>query len=122
MTTILVLDDDSDIRAVLRLRFESLGWQVREAQNGHEALALANEQPPDVLLLDYLTPGLTGLEVLAALRLRPATARIPAIIMTGTERHRVEAQARALGIFASLAKPVDLQQLVRTIQQCLPGK
>jgi two-component system phosphate regulon response regulator PhoB len=68
MPSILVLDDDSDIRAVLRLRFESLGWCVSEARDGKEALEMAKQQSPDVIILDWMTPGLTGIEVLAGLR------------------------------------------------------
>jgi CheY-like chemotaxis protein len=75
--SLLILDDDSDIRAVLRLRFESLGWRVSEAHDGHQAIELAKQRLPDVLILDLGPPGLTGLEVAAGLRGHGPTAPMP---------------------------------------------
>lgn len=120
MTTILVADDDSDIRDILRMRLvRDLGCRVVEAADGEQALSLAARELPDVVILDWSMPGLTGIEVLTALRRQKTTARIPVIMMTAREDGAAESQARSLGSVAYVPKPVDFTQLKRAIQVAL---
>jgi two-component system phosphate regulon response regulator PhoB len=120
VTTILVADDDSDIRDILRMRLvRELGCRVVEAANGEQALSLATRELPDAVILDWSMPGLTGIEVLTALRRQEATTRIPVIMMTAREDHTAESQARSLGTVAYVPKPVDFARLKRAIHEAL---
>ena len=65
--TILVADDDDDIRALVTLRLQRFGFEVVAAADGEQALALARDRCPDLAILDVTMPGLTGLEVTGAL-------------------------------------------------------
>lgn len=122
MSTILLADDDEDIRTVFRLPLERLHFRVLEAATGTIALDLTGQEHPDVLVLDWTMPGLTGIEILTALRQDPSTATIPVIMLSGKEEGSEQAQAVRLGAFAYLVKPVGPQQLLDTIQEALRQK
>jgi DNA-binding response OmpR family regulator len=80
---ILVVDDTPDCCEVIRLMLESRGFQVRVAACGEAALAELQEQKPDVMLLDVMMPGMSGLEVLERVRAMPEVANLPVILLTG---------------------------------------
>ena len=90
---IVVVDDSLVVRAMLARQLDDHGYQVLEATDGESALAICSAQPPDAVLLDLNLPGISGYEVLAALRADAATADIPVIILT--ERQSAEDAARA---------------------------
>ena len=72
MKTILIVDDEADIRDILRIRLANHpGFRILEAANGSDALELTRQQRPDLIILDWLMPGLNGMEVLKALRESP---------------------------------------------------
>ena len=109
---LLVVDDDPDIRDVLRDRLESDGYAIRTAKDGHEAITTLFQEPVDGVILDIGIPELDGLEVLR--RFRQKDSELPVVIMTA-----VEALDRALlaiesGAQAYLLKPFDAAQL-RTV-------
>jgi len=121
MKTVLVVDDDNDTRNILRLRLErEFGWHVAEASNGPEAVALIQREPPDIVILDWLMSGSTGIEVLTIVREHMPTSQLPVIMMSGTEGTAVESEAKALGVAAFLYKPIDFSELKRSIQQIFP--
>jgi CheY-like chemotaxis protein len=122
MRTILLADDDEDVRAVFRMRLERLQHRVLEAANGTLALELTRRERPDLLVLDWTMPGLSGIEILKALRQDPRTANIPVIMLSGKEGGSEHAEAVALGAFAYLVKPVSPPQLLETIQEALRKK
>ena len=99
MATILLAEDDSDIRLLVTLKLTQAGHQVRGFGDGLSAAADAREHPPDLAVLDIMMPGMSGLEVCRELRQDPATARIPVILLT--------AQARETDITAGLAAGAD---------------
>ncbi len=104
---VLLAEDDRDIRAVARLALRRAGFDVVAVASGDEALAEARQSVPDVLLLDWLMPGLDGLETMAALRADERTAGIPVIFLTartGTDDIR---SALAAGAIGYLRKPFD---------------
>jgi len=112
--TILVIDDDDDIRAVLAMVLDEAGFRVVTAANGREALEHLREDPqPDVILLDLMMPEMDGYQFRAEQQRDPALRAIPTLIVTaGTVTSRVE----ALGAEAILRKPVGLRRLVDTIR------
>ena len=80
---ILIIDDDADIRSIARLSLSRVGgMEVIEAASGAEGVQKAQDEKPEVILLDMMMPTMDGLETLAALRSRPATAATPVIFLT----------------------------------------
>ena len=112
--TILVIDDDDDIREVLATVLDEAGFRVMTAANGREGLERLREDPqPDVILLDLMMPEMDGYQFRAEQQRDPALRAIPTLIVTaGTVTSRVE----ALGAEAILRKPVGLRRLVDTIR------
>jgi len=113
--TILVIDDDDEIRQVLAMVLDEAGFRVVTAANGREALERLRGDPrPDVILLDLMMPEMDGYQFRAEQQRHPALRAIPTlIVIAGTVTPRVE----ALGAEAILPKPVSLRRLVDTIRR-----
>jgi len=83
---ILLVDDHPEARRLLRRILHAHGeYEIREASSGPEALAMADERPPDLMILDLMMPGLDGFAVLDALKRQEATAAVPVIVVTAKE-------------------------------------
>jgi DNA-binding response OmpR family regulator len=82
---IVVADDDPVMRTLLQMKLEAEGHSVRLAADGYEALALANANRPELLVLDVAMPGVDGLEVTRRLRGQPETATLPIVLLTGKD-------------------------------------
>jgi CheY-like chemotaxis protein len=118
--SILLVDDSAILRRALRVWLEqNRGWEVAgEAANGLEAIKLAQQLDPDVVILDFAMPIMDGLEAARELkRLRPS---IPLVLFTSYKSPTLEAQARAAGCSALLSK-AEPQCLVDCIQRLLPA-
>ena len=94
---------------------------VHEADNGTDALALAQEQLPDLIFLDLALPGMTGVEVLRALRSSPETADIPVVIVTALGTSDMARQARDSGATALIEKPFRPAQLRSLVSDIADG-
>jgi two-component system, OmpR family, response regulator CpxR len=114
---VLVVDDDPEIREMLRETIEDAGYPVYAAADGREALSvLETRQPtPGLILLDLMMPVMSGEEMLRALRAVHALAAIPVAVVTGTDRDR------PTGAAALIRKPIDLTALLRVVQQNCGG-
>jgi len=111
---VLVAEDDVKMRAVLS-RFLSLqGYEVIEAADGREAISLARERAPDIVLLDIAMPGKNGLEVLK--ELVPEMPATGFIMVTGNEDEELARSCLQLGAFDYMPKPVDMDVLARTVK------
>jgi CheY-like chemotaxis protein len=111
-TRALVVDDSPLIREVARLALASVdGWDVETAESGEEAVAAARANPPDVIVLDVVMPGLDGPQTLARLREDPSTREVPVIFATAEDRPDEQARLAALGVVGVMAKPFDLAGL-----------
>jgi two-component system, OmpR family, phosphate regulon response regulator PhoB len=120
MKTILIADDEQDARTIICMRFAKYPHlRVVEATDGREALALAREQHPDLIVLDWTMPGMSGIEVMRALRDIPALATTPVIMTSGRDDPSELAEARALGVAAYVTKPFDPAELMEKIQEVL---
>lgn len=120
MITILIADDEEDARTIICMRFaKHPEFRIVEATNGREALDLAKEEHPDLVVLDWTMPGMSGLEVMQAFRGDPAMAAIPVIMTTGRDDPSERAQARALRVSAYLVKPYDPAELMEKILEVL---
>jgi two-component system, NarL family, invasion response regulator UvrY len=113
---ILIIDDEADIRSIARLSLSRVGgMEVIEAGSGLEGLQKAQDEKPDVILLDMMMPTMDGLETLAALRARPATASTPVIFLTAKAVGRQVDQTMSLGAAGVLIKPFDPRTLPRDV-------
>jgi two-component system phosphate regulon response regulator PhoB len=109
---VLVVDDEPDITALVAYHLAKAGYQVSTAANGPEALRLAEEQAPDLVVLDLMLPGLSGYEVLEALRRRPQTQDVGVIVLTARREESDRIRGLSLGADDYLMKPFAPQELV----------
>lgn len=119
MKTILLADDNATLRRLLRVVLESPQYRVLEACDGAAALELARQEHVDLLVLDWLMPVLTGIQVAQALRQDPATAHVPIIIVTGKGHMAEQQEAEAVGACMYLVKPFSPLELWRKVSEIL---
>lgn len=103
MTKILLVEDSKFLRLATERALARAGYNVSTAEDGQSALRAAQEKHPDLILLDMLLPGLTGPDVLKALKKNPATAGIAVVVLTGLS-HKNAARLQHDGAFAFLEK------------------
>ncbi len=117
---VLIVDDDDDIREVAQAALRWVGgWQVDAARSGQEALALAAEIHPEVILLDVMMPDMDGPTTLGRLRDEAETTGIPVILLTAKTPSRQEADWAALGVVGMIAKPFDPMALPGQVARLL---
>ena len=117
--TILIVDDDRDQVFVLRTRLERLGFMVVGAHHGKEALAIVNEQRPDLVLLDLNLPDLSGFDVCREIADSPDTCGLPVIILSGKDGDEIVRECRAVGSEFFVRKPYDPNVLLALIEQSI---
>jgi CheY-like chemotaxis protein len=119
MKKILIADDESSLRFLLRKTLEGNGFAILEAADGKQALALAKKHLPDLIVLDVVMPDLYGSEVCERLRKQPKTARIPIIIITANVNLYNEKQAKESGADYYMTKPFSPPKLKSLVHQIL---
>jgi CheY-like chemotaxis protein len=112
---ILCADDDPDILALLTLRLERAGYTVAQATDGENALAMARELKPAVIVLDVMMPRLTGTEVLAALRADETTKRLRVILISARAQDLDIQKGLEAGADAYLSKPFQAPELTSLV-------
>ena len=114
---ILIIDDDEDIRMIVRLSLSRVGgMEVVEASGGAEGVRRAQDERPDVILLDMMMPTMDGSQTLAALRAQPATAATPVIFLSAKAVIAEVEHMRALGAAGVLIKPFDPRTLAEDVR------
>ncbi|MBV8715357.1 MAG: response regulator [Chloroflexi bacterium] len=114
--TVLVVDDDPDVRQVVSWALEDAGFEVHTAPDGYDALSRASTHPPAVVVLDVGLPNADG--TLVAARLREVCGQsLPIVVMTADGR--AAEKARRAGAFAYLHKPFEDQALIETVRRGL---
>jgi CheY-like chemotaxis protein len=108
---VLVVDDERQNRQLLEIMLEPEGFIVLTAAGGAEALALVAREPPDVILLDVMMPGMDGYQVAAAIKGAAATRNIPVILLTGLDDHQARTLGRDAGADDFLSRPLDRTEL-----------
>ncbi len=113
--TLLIVDDEENVRRLLRQELTEAGYGVLEAADGTAAITAARQQQPDLLILDVKMPGLSGADVSQVLRADAALAHIPIVVLSvEDQQHRHDLEADAY-----LTKPVQIELLLQTIAQLL---
>ena len=117
--TILIADDDEDLRLLVQVTLKDSSYKIVPVGDGLQALDLAFSTSPDLLILDWMMPGLTGYEVVRRLRTHPRTARIPIVMLTAKDGDEWLAQMRPLGLSGYLVKPFSPLALIRVVREAL---
>jgi two-component system phosphate regulon response regulator PhoB len=117
--TILVVEDEVPLLTLLRYNLEKQGFRVDEAADGQEALLRVAEQRPDLVLLDWMLPALSGLEVCRQLRRRPATRDLPIIMVTARTEDQDAVRALDTGADDHISKPFVMEALLARIRALL---
>jgi DNA-binding response OmpR family regulator len=113
---ILAVDDESDVLLILKTALISEGFQVFTATNGPDAINLARENTPDLMVLDMMMPEMNGFETLKQIREFPACQSIPVIMLTGvSDKDRIR-QALDLGIDYYIVKPFEFHDLISKVR------
>ena len=125
---ILVVDDEPDISALVAYHLARDRYRVRTAADGVEALRAVEAERPDLIVLDLMLPGMSGLDVLGELRRRPDTQEVPVILLTARREERDRIDGLKHGADDYLSKPFSPQELVlrvgavlRRVQQSPPA-
>lgn len=120
--TILICDDEAPIRCVVGNKLRAAGFEVLEAYDGEEGLALAIERTPAIIVSDFQMPNKNGLEMCVELRATPATARIPAILLTARGHACDQTTLDRTNIRRLMAKPFSAKDLLRAVQDVLANE
>jgi two-component system, OmpR family, phosphate regulon response regulator PhoB len=112
---ILIVEDEEPLTMLLRYNLEAEGYTVESAARGDEAEIKLSENPPDLILLDWMLPGLSGIELCRRLRARPTTARLPIIMLTARGEEGERVRGLATGADDYIVKPFSLPELIARI-------
>jgi CheY-like chemotaxis protein len=121
MVKILLVEDNEMNRDMLSRRLERRGYEVIFAHDGEEAVARAEADAPDLVLMDIGLPGIDGCEATRRIRSGPAGTGLPIIALTAHAMNVDEAHAREAGCNDFDTKPIDLPRLIGKIEKLLPG-
>jgi two-component system phosphate regulon response regulator PhoB len=116
---VLVVEDEAPLVTLLRYNLEKSGFRVDEAGDGNEALTKITESPPDLVLLDWMLPTLSGIELCRQLRRRPATRSLPVIMLTARAEDQDAVRGLETGADDYITKPFSPEALVARIRALL---
>jgi DNA-binding response OmpR family regulator len=116
---VLLVDDEDQLRKVMKDLLERDGYDVEEASDGVQALDQVDRHAPDIIVLDLNLPGLDGFGVLTHLRSRPATSEIPVVVLTAHGDEESEVRVFELGADDFLSKPFRARTLSARLQAVL---
>lgn len=116
---VLVIDDEEEILALLKVRLERAGYAVSLANDGRTGVRQAEEEAPDVILLDLMMPEMDGFQVCKQLKMTQRTAQIPVVALTALGEEESAKKALKLGIEAYIVKPFDSEMLLSALKDAL---
>jgi len=122
MKTVLVVDDDPDIRELVSWKLTQAGYTTRAACDGEDGLAATVEDEgrlPDLILVDWMMPKMTGIEMCRAVRANPLTARIPLILLTANAQEAEVERGFAAGVDDYIVKPFSPREMLGRVQAVL---
>ena len=117
---VLIVDDEEELAKTIAELLEIRGIQSRTASDSEKALALINSQPPDVVVLDLMMPGIGGLGILK--QIKTMESKIPVILLTGYGSNEMTIEGMNLGAFDYVLKPCNLDDLITKIQDAIKSE
>jgi two-component system alkaline phosphatase synthesis response regulator PhoP len=118
---ILIVDDDVITQRLVRNMLKSLGHEVITARDGAEAVSLARDEKPAVILMDVLMPGMDGYTALGEIKRDLKTSKIPVVMLTGIDFNLNKKLAAKLGSSGYLIKPFTRKDLLETVTRFVPA-
>lgn len=118
-TRILVIEDDLSLVELIRYNLESQGMEVSSADDGEEGLLMAAEEEPDLVILDWMLPNLSGIEICRRIRREPLTANTPVIMLTAKSEEDDRVRGLDVGADDYMTKPFSPRELVARINAVL---
>ena len=116
MPTVLVVEDESALVTLLRYNLERAGYRVLTATDGEEAMLVASEETPDLVLLDWMLPQLSGIEVCRRLRSRQETRNVPIVMLTARTEEADRIRGLDTGADDYLTKPFSMTELLARLR------
>jgi DNA-binding response OmpR family regulator len=116
---VLVVDDEPDLRDLVAFKLSQCGHEVTAVSDGLAALRAVREAKVDLVLLDVVMPGMSGLDVLMELRTDQATAKLPVVLLTARTKETDVAAGFSAGADDYLTKPFSLRELAERVQAVL---
>ena len=116
---ILIVEDEEPLTMLLRYNLEAEGYEVETAARGDEADTRLKEATPDLVVLDWMLPGLSGIELCRRLRARPETRQLPIIMLTARGEESEKVRGLATGADDYIVKPFSPQELVARLQRLI---
>lgn len=120
LKTILVVEDDTDMRALIRRTLLNNGYAVRAAANGLEAAAACERDAPDLIISDVHMPRMSGFDMIEILKSEPVLREVPVIFLSADSEGRE--RGNSLGAVAYLTKPIRMDHLLDSVAEHLPAK
>jgi two-component system, OmpR family, phosphate regulon response regulator PhoB len=117
--SILVIEDEEPIQILLRYNLEAEGHRVRVSADGEDTMMLIADERPDLILLDWMLPGISGIEVCRLVRARPETKNVPIIMLTARSEEAERVRGLATGADDYLVKPFSVPELLARIKSIL---
>ncbi|GAB4070453.1 phosphate regulon transcriptional regulator PhoB [Ancylobacter sonchi] len=118
-TNILIVEDEEPLTLLLRYNLEAEGYSVESVARGDEAETRLREKVPDLVLLDWMLPGLSGIELCRRLRARPETERMPILMLTARGEETERVRGLATGADDYVVKPFSVPELVARVRALL---
>lgn len=115
---VLIVDDEQSIRSLVRKLLGDI-YIVLDAADGNEAVEVALKQKPDMILMDILMPNMSGYAALRVIKSKPATKKIPVVMLTGLASESDKKLAKQMGADGYITKPFSSAEIKRTIAQVL---
>ena len=119
---ILIVEDNEKNRKLARDVLTFKGYRTVETESAEEGLKVAEEQRPDLILMDFHLPGMNGIEALAMLRANPATASIPVIAVTASAMTEDRARIMKAGFEGLQTKPISVLEFIAAVEAALAKK
>jgi two-component system phosphate regulon response regulator PhoB len=123
---ILIVEDEEPLTLLLRYNLEAEGYEVETVARGDDAATRLKESPPDLVVLDWMLPGLSGIELCRSLRARPETRQLPIIMLTARGEESEKVRGLATGADDYIVKPFSVPELLARVRALLrranPGR
>ena len=116
---VLVIDDERDVTNLIKVNLEDQGYDVFVAYNGPDAIAIARERKPEVIMLDLAMPGMDGFSVMKVLKQDKETEHIPIIVLTGHDTKGYKQKSLMLGAAQYMTKPFSEKDIVEEIKKVI---